>query len=51
MVEGIRRPDEFMTIAEQALNRGKPILAVKLGRSEMGKRQAISHTGSLAGRG
>ena len=49
MVEGIRRPDEFMTIAEQALNKGKPILAVKLGRSEMGKRQAISHTGSLAG--
>ena len=49
MVEGIRRPDEFMTIAEQALKKGKPILAVKLGRSEMGKRQAISHTGSLAG--
>ena len=49
MVEGIRRPDEFMTVAEQALNKGKPILAVKLGRSEMGKRQAISHTGSLAG--
>jgi acetate---CoA ligase (ADP-forming) len=49
MIEGIRRPDEFMTIAEQALNKGKPILAVKLGRSEMGKRQAISHTGSLAG--
>ena len=49
MVEGIRRPNEFMTVAEQALNKGKPILAVKLGRSEMGKRQAISHTGSLAG--
>ena len=49
MVEGIRRPDEFMTVGEQALNKGKPILAVKLGRSEMGKRQAISHTGSLAG--
>ena len=49
MVEGIRRPSEFMTVAEQALNKGKPILAVKLGRSEMGKRQAISHTGSLAG--
>jgi acetyltransferase len=49
MVEGIRRPSEFMAIAEQALNKGKPILAVKLGRSEMGKRQAISHTGSLAG--
>jgi acetyltransferase len=49
MVEGIRRPSEFMAVAEQALARGKPILVVKLGRSEMGKRQAISHTGSLAG--
>ncbi len=49
MVEGIRRPDEFMTVTEQALGKGKPILVVKLGRSEMGKRQAISHTGSLAG--
>jgi acetyltransferase len=49
MVEGIRRPDEFMEVAAQALNKNKPILAVKLGRSEMGKRQAISHTGALAG--
>jgi acyl-CoA synthetase (NDP forming) len=49
MVEGIRRPQEFMIVAEQALSKGKPILVVKLGRSEMGKRQAISHTGSLAG--
>jgi acyl-CoA synthetase (NDP forming) len=49
MIEGIRRPEEFMAVAERALYRGKPILVVKLGRSEMGKRQAISHTGSLAG--
>jgi acyl-CoA synthetase (NDP forming) len=49
MVEGIRRPAEFVAVAEQALEKGKPILVVKLGRSEMGKRQAISHTGSLAG--
>src|SRR3990170_4538360 len=49
MVEGVRRPNEFMGVAEQALNKNKPILVVKLGRSEMGKRQAISHTGSLAG--
>src|SRR5882724_2610972 len=49
MVEGIRRPQEFMTVAEEALKKNKPILVVKLGRSEMGKRQAISHTGSLAG--
>jgi acetate---CoA ligase (ADP-forming) len=49
MVEGIRRPEEFMMVSERALRQGKPILVVKLGRSEMGKRQAISHTGSLAG--
>jgi acetyltransferase len=49
MAEGIRRPDEFMTVAAQALDKSKPILVVKLGRSEMGKRQAISHTGALAG--
>jgi acetyltransferase len=49
MIEGVRRPEAFMTVAEQALAKSKPILVVKLGRSEMGKRQAISHTGSLAG--
>jgi acetyltransferase len=49
MVEGVRRPAEFMTVAEQALSKNKPIVVVKLGRSVMGKRQAISHTGALAG--
>ena len=49
MVEGVRRPQEFMDVAAEALKRNKPILVVKLGRSEMGKRQAISHTGALAG--
>jgi acetate---CoA ligase (ADP-forming) len=49
MAEGIRRPNEFMAVAREALNKSKPILVIKLGRSEMGKRQAISHTGALAG--
>jgi acetate---CoA ligase (ADP-forming) len=49
MVEGIRRSTEFMVVAEKALGKGKPILVVKLGRSEMGRRQAICHTGALAG--
>jgi acetate---CoA ligase (ADP-forming) len=49
MAEGIRRPNEFIAVAREALNKNKPILVVKLGRSEMGKRQAISHTGALAG--
>jgi acetate---CoA ligase (ADP-forming) len=49
MVEGIRRPREFMAVADEALKKNKPLLVIKLGRSEMGKRQAISHTGALAG--
>ena len=49
MAEGIRRPNEFMIVAAEALKKNKPILVVKLGRSEMGKRQAVSHTGALAG--
>ncbi|MEK6601227.1 MAG: acetate--CoA ligase family protein, partial [Candidatus Binatota bacterium] len=49
MVEGIRRPREFMAVAAEALAKNKPILVVKIGRSEQAKRQAISHTGALAG--
>ena len=49
MVEGIRRPNMFLETAARALEADKPLIVVKLGRSEMGKRQAISHTGSLAG--
>lgn len=49
MVEGIRRPEEFMAVAAEALAQNKPILVVKIGRSERAKRQAISHTGALAG--
>ncbi|MBI2358643.1 MAG: acetate--CoA ligase family protein [Deltaproteobacteria bacterium] len=49
MIEGIRRPKEFMAVAAEALALNKPILVVKIGRSERAKRQAISHTGALAG--
>jgi acyl-CoA synthetase (NDP forming) len=49
MVEGIRRPDAFMQAAEKALAAGKPILMVKLGRSERGRAAASSHTGAIAG--
>ncbi len=49
MVEGIRRPKEFMAVSAEALAKNKPILVLKIGRSERAKRQAISHTGALAG--
>ena len=49
LVEGIRRPQAFMAAAEKALAAGKPILMVKVGRSERGKAAAVSHTGAIAG--
>ncbi len=49
MVEGIRRPQAFMAAAAKALAARKPIVLVKLGRSERGKAAASSHTGAIAG--
>jgi acetyltransferase len=49
MVEGIRRPQAFMAAAEKALRAGKPVVMVKLGRSERGRAAAASHTGAIAG--
>ena len=36
MAEGVRRPDEFMAVAAQALEKNKPILVVKSGRTAEG---------------
>lgn len=49
LVEGIRRPAAFMAVAEKALAARKPIVLVKLGRSERGRAAARSHTGAVAG--
>lgn len=49
MVEGVRRPDAFMAAAERAAGTEKPIIIVKVGRSDRGKAAARSHTGALAG--
>ncbi|WP_161139922.1 acetate--CoA ligase family protein [Propylenella binzhouense] len=49
MVEGVRRPAAFVAAAERALAAGKPVLLVKIGRSQRGAAQARSHTGALAG--
>jgi acyl-CoA synthetase (NDP forming) len=48
-LESIRRPAEFREIAEFANRVGKPIVALKAGRSEQGARTALAHTGALAG--
>lgn len=48
-VEKIRRPDEFFAAARRCLTAGKPIIVLKLGRSERAQRMAASHTGTLTG--
>lgn len=48
-LEGIRSPQRFVAAAEAAAAAGKPILLVKVGRSERAQRAVQAHTGSLAG--
>jgi acyl-CoA synthetase (NDP forming) len=48
-VEGFKRPERFVALADRALQLGKPIMAVKVGRSDQAQAAAIAHSGSLAG--
>ena len=48
-VEGFKRPERFLALADRALPMGKPILAVKVGRSAQAQAAAVAHSGSLAG--
>jgi acetate---CoA ligase (ADP-forming) len=48
-VEGFRRPERFLALADRALELGKPIMAVKVGRSDQAQAAAVAHSGSLAG--
>jgi acetyl-CoA synthetase (ADP-forming) len=48
-IEGLRDGRRFLALAERARFAGKPIIAVKAGRSEVGSRITQSHTASLAG--
>ena len=48
-VEGFKRPERFLALADRALELGKPIMAVKVGRSDQAQVAAIAHSGSLAG--
>jgi acyl-CoA synthetase (NDP forming) len=48
-LESIRHPDELRRVAEKARARQKPIVALKIGRSEASTRTALAHTGALVG--
>ncbi len=48
-VEGFRDPAKLRRVAARAREQGKPIVALKVGRSENARQAMLAHTGSLAG--
>ncbi|OCA85330.1 acetate--CoA ligase family protein [Pseudobacillus wudalianchiensis] len=48
-LEGAKDPAKLRKLAKEALDRNKPMIVMKTGRSSAGSRAAASHTGSLAG--
>src|SRR5438552_2488372 len=47
-LEGIRRPERFRAVVDNAAAAGKPLIVAKVGRSAAGRRAAASHTGAMA---
>ena len=48
VIEKVRRPAAFFAAVARARNAGKPVLALKLGRSDRARRIVQSHTGAIA---
>ena len=48
-VEGFKQPAKLLAVARKALAKNKPVIILKAGRSEVSRRAAITHSGSLAG--
>ena len=49
LLEGIKDGPKLMRALKRAAQQGKPVVALKIGRSEYGARAAQSHTASLTG--
>ncbi|MDI7258327.1 MAG: acetate--CoA ligase family protein [Thermodesulfobacteriota bacterium] len=49
LIEGIRDAEKFLRVADLAAEKGKPIVVLKIGKTESGGKAASSHTGSMTG--
>ncbi len=48
-LETVRRPDAFVDALRRCAEASKPVVCLKVGRSEAAARAALSHTGALVG--
>jgi acetate---CoA ligase (ADP-forming) len=48
-LETVRRPDAFVDALHLCAEAGKPVVCLKVGRSEAAARAALTHTGALVG--
>ena len=48
-IEQFRKPERLPELADRAREKGKPIILIKVGRSEMAQRATVAHTGAIAG--
>jgi acyl-CoA synthetase (NDP forming) len=48
-LETIRRPEAFIRVCERAAELKKPVIVVKIGRSGLAQKAALTHTGALTG--
>ncbi len=49
LLEDLKDPAKFSQAAARALDMGKPVVALKVGRSDKGREAAASHTGAMSG--
>jgi acyl-CoA synthetase (NDP forming) len=48
-LETVREPERFVAALDRAADRGKPVVVLKVGRSDRTRRAISTHTGGLAG--
>jgi acetyltransferase len=48
-IETIRSPDRFVAALDRAAAQGKPVVVLKVGRTERTRHAVTTHTGGLAG--
>jgi acyl-CoA synthetase (NDP forming) len=49
LLEGVGDGQEFLNAANECIRQGKPVVAIKIGRSAQGTAAVLAHTGKIAG--